>query len=258
MKQKSLEFIEYTKTRSIPANHESLRDHRVVMGLHNDPRADIFRVLRTNVLMQLRENNWKSIVITSPSPEAGKTFVAVNLAIGMALEGNQSVLLVDADLKHPSVCDYFGIEATTGLADYLDSGYLKGTDCLSEMLVNPGIERLVMLPGVNTEWSTPELLSSPQMVELVQDIKTRYESRIVIFDIPPLFVADEAMVLLEYVDAAILVLEDGKHNAEEVQHSLRILENTNLLGTVLNKSRQSSATYHYGYGYGYGARPAED
>lgn len=237
-----LDSIRYTKTQSVMIDPDVLRDNRVIMGLNNDPRADLFRVLRTNVLKQLRENNWNSFAITSATPEAGKTFVAVNLAIAIAMEGNQSVLLVDADLKCPRVGQCLGLEWEFGLVDCLNMDV-----ALEDTLINPGIERLVVLPGNNSDNNSSELISSRKMVNLIQEIKSHYKSGIIIFDFPPLFAADDAMVLMPYADAALLVVEDGKNTSEELQHSMYILEQTNLLGLVLNKSTQPLPTYQYGY-----------
>jgi capsular exopolysaccharide synthesis family protein len=237
-----LDSIHYIKTKTAILDPDVLRNNRVIMGLYNDPRSDIFRVLRTNVLMQLRENNWNSFAITSATLGAGKTFISVNLAIAIAMEGNQSVLLVDADLRRPSVSQYLGFQWELGLFDYL-----KGDVSLEETLINPGIERLVILPGRNANNNSSELISSRKMVNLIQEIKTRYESRIIIFDIPPLFAADNALLFMPLVDAALLVVEDGKNTSDELQHSMHILEQTNLLGLVVNKSRQPVPTYQYGY-----------
>ncbi|MDO9049317.1 MAG: CpsD/CapB family tyrosine-protein kinase [Methylobacter sp.] len=237
-----LDSIRYTKTQSVIIDQDVLRNNRVIMGLNNDPRADLFRVLRTNVLKQLRENNWNSFAITSATPGAGKTFISVNLAIAIAMEGNQSVLIVDADLRRPSVGQYLGLQCEFGLVDCL-----KSDVALEDVLVNPGIERLVVLPGKNSDNNSSELISSRKMISLIQEIKSRYESRIIILDLPPLFAADDAMVLMPYADAALLVVEDGKNTTEELQHSMYILEQTNLLGLVLNKSRQPLPTYQYGY-----------
>ncbi|MEY3289447.1 MAG: hypothetical protein RLZZ419_1689, partial [Pseudomonadota bacterium] len=236
----------YTKTKTVILDSEVLRNNRVIMAQYNDPRADIFRVLRTNVLRQLRENNWNSFAITSATLGAGKTFISVNLAIAIAMEGNQSVLLVDADLRQPTVDKYLSLQGKWGLIDYL-----KGNVSLEDTLINPGIERLVILPGTNSNNNTSELISSRKMVNLIKEIKSRYESRIIIFDIPPLFAADDALLFMPHVDAALLVVEDGKNTSDELQHSMHILEQTNLLGLVVNKSRQPIPTYQYGYGYGY-------
>ncbi len=237
-----LDLIRYTKTQIVTIDQDVLRNNRVIMGLHNDPRTNLFRVLRTNVLKQLRENNWNSFAITSATPDAGKSLIAINLAIAIAMEGNQSVLLVDADLRRPSMGQYLGLECEFGLVDCL-----KGAVSLENVLVNPGIERLIILPGKNSNNNSSELISSRKMAGLIQEIKSRYESRIIIFDLPPLFAADDAMLLMPYADAALLVVEDGKNTSEELQHSMFILEQTNLLGLVLNKSRQPLPTYQYGY-----------
>ena len=237
-----LDSIRYTKTQTAIMDPDLLRNNRVIMGLYNDPRADIFRVLRTNVLKQLRENSWNSFAITSATPGAGKTFISVNLAIAIAMEGNQSVLIVDADLRCPSVGQYLGLQGEFGLVDCL-----KGDVSLEDTLINPGIERLVVLPGKNSNNNSSELISSRKMVNMIQEIKSRYKSRIIIFDLPPLFTADDALMFMPYVDAALLVVEDGKNSSDELQHSMHILEQTNLLGLVLNKSRQKHPTYQYGY-----------
>lgn len=239
-----LDSIRYTKTHSVMIDPDVLRNNRVIMGLNNDPRADYFRVLRTTVLKQLRENNWNSFAITSATPEAGKSFISVNLAIAIAMEGNQSVLIVDADLRRPSVGQYLGLQCEFGLLDCLTSDVP-----LEDVLVNPGIERLVVLPGKSSDNNSSELISSRKMISLIQEIKSRYESRIIILDLPPLFAADDAMVLMPYADAALLVVEDGKNTSEELQHSMYILEQTNLLGLVLNKSRQPLPIYQYDYQY---------
>ena len=241
-----LDSIRYTKTKTVSLDPEVLRNNRVIMGLYNDPRADIFRVLRTNVIRQLRENNWNSFAITSATVGAGKTFISLNLAIAIAMEGNQSVLLVDADLKRPAVGNYLDLQLEAGLFDYLN-----GDIFLEDILINPGIERLVILPGRNSNTNTSELISSRKMVDLIKEIKSRYESRIIIFDLPPLFAADDALLFMPHIDAALLVVEDGKNTSDELQHSMHILEQTNLLGLVVNKSRQPVPSYQYGYGYGY-------
>ena len=243
----ALGSIKYTKTKIMSLDSEILEDNRIIMGHYNDQRADLFRVLRTNVLKQLRENNWNSFFVTSVAPNAGKSWVATNLAIAMALEGNQTVLLVDADLRRPSICHHLGLISKFGFIDYL-----SGVASLEHVLIHPRIENLVILPGKESKINYSELISSPKMVEFIKETKSRYENRIIIFDIPPLFVADDALLYMSYCDAALFVVEDEKSTSDELKHSMEILEETNLLGIVLNKARQSLPLYQYGYG-GYGA-----
>jgi protein-tyrosine kinase len=242
--------IRYTKTRIMSLDADVLQENRIIMGLYNDQRADLFRVLRTNILKQLRENNWNSFFVTSAAPGAGKSWVATNLAIAIALEGNQTVLLVDADLRRPSICHHLGLQCKFGLIDFL-----AGVVNLEHILVHPRIENFVLLPGKESKINHSELISSPKMINFIKEVKSRYESRIIIFDIPPLFVADDALLYMSYCDAALLVAEDEKNTSDELQHSMQVLEETNLLGIVLNKSRQPLPSFKYGYGayghYGY-------
>jgi capsular exopolysaccharide synthesis family protein len=196
-------------------------------------------MLRTQVLHAMRENDWNSIAITGPTIGIGKTLVATNLAISISREVNQTVLLVDVDLRRPAIHKYFDFEPEQGLLDYL-----RGDVELKDLLVNPVFKRLVLLPGRGSTNESSELLSSPRMINLVKDLKTRYQSRIIIFDLPPLLNVDDAMVFLPNVDAALLVVENGGNKQSEVQDSMRLLEGTNLIGTVLNKADEEVRDYY--------------
>ena len=240
----TIDSIQYTKTQTVFLDPNILRNNRVIIGDNNDPRADIFRVLRTKVLKRLRDNNWNSFAITSATPDAGKTFISVNLAIAIAMEGNQSVLIVDADLKRPSVANCIGLDFEFGLNDYLERDV-----SIENILINPGIERLVVIPGRKSNDNSSELIAARKMSNLIKEIKSRYESRIIIFDLPPLFAADDALLFMQHVDATLLVVEDGKNSSDELQHSMSILEQRDLLGLVVNKASQQPPSYHYGYGY---------
>ncbi|MBL1264895.1 CpsD/CapB family tyrosine-protein kinase [Methylomicrobium sp. RS1] len=234
--------IRYPKIQTGIIDPEVLENNRVIMRADDDPRANIFRVLRTNVLRQLQQNSWNCFAVTSATPGAGKTFIAVNLAIAIAMEEDRNVLLVDADLKCPSIGKDLGLQFDFGLIDCLTSDL-----SLYDACINPGIERLVVLPGRNSDKQSSELISSRRMLNLIKEIKSRYASGIIIFDFPPLFAADDALLLLSHVDAALLVVEDGKTTTDELHHSMYTLEETNLLGLVLNKSRQPLPIYQYGY-----------
>jgi Mrp family chromosome partitioning ATPase len=149
------------------------------------------------------------------------------------------VLLVDVDLRRPAIHKYFDFEPDYGLLDYL-----RGDAELKDLFVNPVFKRLVLLPGRDTTSESSELLSSPRMVNLVKDLKNRYQSRIIIFDLPPLLNVDDAMVFLPNVDSTLLVVENGRNKQSEVQDSMRLLEGTNLIGTVLNKADEEVREYY--------------
>ncbi len=233
------EQIEYTQSRHIDIPQNVLSENRLIAGNRADPRATSFRMLRTQVLHTMRENDWISLAITGPSSGIGKSLIATNLAISISFEVNQTVLLVDLDLRRPSIHKYFGFDPEYGLADYLN-----GDAELKDMFINPEFKRLVLLPGKGSTSESSELLSSPRMQNLMKDLKGKYQSRIIIFDLPPLLHVDDAMVFLPNVDATLLVIENGKNTQSEVQNSMRLLEATNLLGTVLNKADEEIRDYY--------------
>ncbi len=235
---KGSEQISYSQTRTMKVSARMLAEHRIISGTSSEEFADAYKILRTQVLQRLSENNWNALAITSPGEQEGKTLTAINLAISMAMEVNYTVLLVDADLRHPSIHDYFGLRPERGLSDYL-----TGDVPLQDILIHPeGIGHCVILPGGKPQQNSSELLNSPKMVQLVDELKTRYPSRIVVFDLPPLLTASDALAFSPYVDAALLVIEEGKTKVQDLERASELLKGTNLLGTVLNKSNAISSS----------------
>lgn len=224
--------IEYTQTRVVALNSEHMRRERIIAASDEDRRADGYRQLRTQILRKFRENNWHTLAITSPNSQAGKTLTAINLAISLSLEVNQTVMLVELDLRNPTILNKLGIDHDFGLVDVV-----QGRAELNQALVNPGFERLVILPNCGTQKRSSELLSSPQMGALLNDIVHRYESRLIIFDLPALLDDDDALVFLPYADTTLLVVEDCVSRREDIERSKQLLQGTRLLGTVLNKVR---------------------
>ena len=224
--------VTYTHTRTVGTEKKILQERRIISGYEQNSFTDAYKILRTQVFQRLRDKGWNSLAITSPGDNEGKTLTAVNLAISLAMEVDYTVLLVDADLRQPSVHTYFGIDAEHGLSDYLTDD-----KPLSELLVHPAeIPHLVLLPGGRPLANSSEMLNSPKMSRLVGELKKRYPTRIILFDLPPLLSTADAMAFIPYVDAALLVLEEGKTQADAVKRAVGLLQGTNLLGTVLNKS----------------------
>lgn len=234
--------IVYTHSKQHVLDSESLLQRRVVAMQKHTLESDIFRMLRTKILKQLRTNKWNSFGVTAPTKGAGKSMISVNLAISIAMEVNQTVLLVDLDLRYPKVGWYFGMEIKAGLQDYITSN-----KPLSEILINPGINRLVVLPGRGEITGSSEMVSAPKMRDLIAELKSRYQSRIVIFDLPPILGSADVLASMDYYDAVLLVVEEGGNKPDEVRKSLQLLSEKNLLGTVLNKSENlpSSQGYYY-------------
>jgi capsular exopolysaccharide synthesis family protein len=233
--------IVYQRTRVEGVTDARLQSNRLVAGLMRDGLTDIYRMLRAQVLRNLRATDSSTVAICSANSGEGKTLTAANLAISMAMEPNQTVLLVDLDLRRPRIQEYFGLkEVEAGLCDYLD-----GKADLADAFANPGIHGLVLLPVRRRLINSSELLSSPRMQHLLSELKGRYSDRIVIYDLPPLLATDDSLVVLPYIDTSLLVVREGVTRAGEIQRSLRLLENHKLLGTVLNDSAETTPHPYY-------------
>ncbi|MBL8225050.1 MAG: CpsD/CapB family tyrosine-protein kinase [Chromatiales bacterium] len=236
--------LRYRLTKVVDVPQETLLASRLIAAVPGHKNREAYRMLRTRVLQTLRNNGWNSVAVTGPASGCGKTLTAINLAISLAAEVSSTVLLVDLDLRSPSVHRYFSYEPEQGLSDYL-----KTEMPLHQILFSPGIERLVVLPGREAVVNSAETLRSPRMVALVNELKSRYPDRIVVFDLPPILAADDALSFAPYTDSVLMVAEAGNTRKEDLQKAYDLLKGTPLLGTVLNRSDTQSA----GYGYGYGA-----
>ena len=236
------EQISYSQTRNIGVSEKLLKQNRVVAGFDDDPRSDLFKILRTKVLQRMQDQNSNLLAITSPTKGAGKSYSAINLAISIAMDANYSVLLVDLDLRSPSLHSYFGMPAEPGLSDYF-----SGEKKISELLVHPGLDKMVFLPAGSIIHRSSDLLTSPKMLELIGELKKRYTDRIVIVDLPPLLYTDDAMVFLPNVDACLLVVAEGENSLEEVQSSIQLIDEKKYIGSILNKSSEVISYYESYY-----------
>jgi len=223
--------IQYTNTRMVPMPVNELREKRIITEQQNSI-SDAYRVLRTQVLQRLNEKNWNTLAITSPGSGEGKSITAINLAMSLAREVDNTVLLIDANLRSPKLDKYFDFHSDYGLSDYLQQD-----KSLGEMLVNPqGVPRFVVLPAGRAIANSSEMLSSPKMQRLVEEVKHRYPSRIVIFDLPPLLESSDTLAFIPNADATLVVIEEGKTQEKELRRAFELLQGNEVLGTVLNKA----------------------
>ena len=219
------------QTKVINYSESAVKKHSLITPYLEDVSIiDRFKFLRTKFFSETQTNDDRTILITSAQEREGKTFIALNLAITIAREVDQTALVVDVNFKNPSVLNCFGIKTESGLTDYLL--YDKP---LSEVLVRPGIEKLVILPAGKPVENSAELLRSRKMQDLVSEIKRRYEDRYILFDAPDLHSSVDAMVLSKYIDRVLIVLEAGRVQPDKVSEALGCLEKDKILGAVLNK-----------------------
>jgi Mrp family chromosome partitioning ATPase len=230
--------VVYSRTRSVTIPEEILRRHRILTGRESTRFVDAYKILRTQVIHRLRENQWNVLGVTSPNDGEGKTLTAINLAIALAAEPTQTVLLVDADLRAPRIREEFGFEPGEGLAEFLlDGRPIEG------MLVHPGLGRLVVLPGGRGTEHSADVLTSPRMSALVKELKHRYPSRVVIFDLPPVLHRADVLAFTPQLDALLLVVEDGATTEPDFQQTMQVLKGSvPILGTVLNKAGREDLT----------------
>jgi len=185
------------------------------------------------------------IMVTSSTPQEGKTFVALNLAMSIAMEVDKTVLLVDGDVISPDVLPRLGLENRKGLTDLIAS---PGLD-VSEVLLKTNIERLTLLPAGTAHERSSELLTSEAMGRLIEELAARYPDRIVIFDSPPLLATTEARVLAAHVGQVVLVVHADRTSQGSVRESLALLEQCPVVCTVLNGAAESPLGSYYGYSH---------
>jgi non-specific protein-tyrosine kinase len=230
--------LTYSKTQVQNISPAILKRNRIFSLFQEHEMTDEVKMLRTQIMNKLKEINGNTILITSANPGEGKTFLTINLGISIVQQLAKTVLLVDADLRNPSKKhqnfsrDFFGFEIQKGLSDYL-----LGQAEVSDILINPGIERLTILPAGKPLLNSAELLGSARMETLANDIRSRYRSdRVILIDSPSLLCTDP-IVLSSYVDGILLVVEDEKTSAEDLKRTMELLKDKPVIGTVLNKAK---------------------
>ena len=220
---------DYTVTPIVQGNQLSLHSHRLVADDFKHPIADVYRLLRAQVLQRMKKLNMTTLVVTSARLGDGASTTAANLAISIALDVNQTVLLVDLNLREPTIHRKFGISPNKGIEDYLRS------ECeLKDCLLNPGLKRMVVLPARASKGDAAEILSSPRMAALVKELRSRYADRIIIFDAPPVLESGETLGFLPNADGVLFVARSGHTTKAEVDRAADLLRNYQVVGTLLN------------------------
>lgn len=230
----------YTQTKVVSLDRNHLEEHRLMTILEHPEAKDCYNILRTQLLQRTRDKGHNTIMITSVVDGEGKTITAINLAVSIAREINRTVLLVDTDLRNPKIHDYLGCDTEKGLSDYL-----RRDVSMAELLVNPGLAKIVVLPAGKPLIGSTEILGSPRMEKLVKEMKARYPDRYVIFDCPPVLNVPDSLVFSSYVDGVILVVEAGRTPRGQIRKALELLEHKNIIGLVMNRVKEAQRAYYY-------------
>ena len=218
--------------------------------------ADQFRVIKRPLISNAMGKgasiiaNGNLIMVTSALPGEGKSFTAINLALSIATELDNTVMLVDADVARPSVLDMLNLPPGPGLLELLQDE----SQVMSRMLLKTNIDKLSILPSGAPHERATELLASDAMVKLLNDMAQRYPDRIIIFDSPPLLLTTESRVLATHMGQIVVVVKAESTLQQDVLNALAMIESCPVKLLVLNQARTESQNgYGYGYGYGYGS-----
>lgn len=244
---------ESASSRQVEIDLQTLAEKGIVSP--NAPRsqiADQFRVIKRPLIRNAMGKgasvipNGNLIMVTSSLPGEGKTFTAINLALSIATELDNTVMLVDADVGRPSVMGVLGLPAGPGLLDLV----LDESKDLSSVLYRTNIAKLTVLPSGTPHDRATELLASDAMIRLLNDIARRYPDRIVVFDSPPLLLATESRVLASHMGQIVMVVQAETTSQSDVRHALATIESSPVKLMLLNQARTSTkGAYEYGYGY---------
>ena len=232
--------------RRVPANEETIKGNRILTRGMRGPAEVAYRMLRTRLMQKMRANGWRILGVSSISQNEGKTFTAINLAISIAAEVDQEAVLVDLDLRRPSIHTYLGIETRefTGLPKYLRGGVQE----LRNLLICPGIDRLGCLLSAEPLEQPSDLLASAYGKRLFDELRGRLAPNVVVIvDLPPLLAVDDALAVAPMLDGLLLVVAEGQARRDDIAEARPLLQEFNLIGTLLNKSVEKDSKRQYYY-----------
>ena len=235
--------VEEKQLPEITIDVDRVNPHLVAITQPNSPYCEEYRSLRTQVLHKSQKQKLQSIVIASVGPSEGKSITALNLSWLLAQTSDVRALIIDSDLRMPSLTDYLSIEAETGLSDILE-----GTSSLTDSVVRLNPAGLYLLPGGSARTDVSELLSGAKFKEILQEAYELFDY--VIIDAPPLGIFTDAAVLINHADGAILVVRANHTSYKDIERVLETLPRQRMIGAVLNQSEDTLIRESY-YDYGY-------
>ena len=206
--------------------------------------AAAYRMVRTRLLHRSRNNGLKSIAITSAGPGEGKSVTALNLALSLARDPTANVFLLDLDMRSPSMCRYLGVQPPVELLSYF-----TGSRAASEVFFSIGPKNLALAGSVSSTDAASELLGSGRLELLLGYINSLCTNAIILLDLPPVLVTDEALLVAPRVDATLLVVAEGRTRRDSLARAVGLLEEFKCVGVILNRASESleDNTYYYYY-----------
>jgi protein-tyrosine kinase len=238
--ESAVDFTDTLKFSSPVAqfSEQDRQNARILPPGATGPHGAAYKMLRTQVLRRLDQLGATSLGVMSAQSSEGKTLTAINLAIAIAADPARTVLLVDFDLRNPNVAQRFNHQPTVGVEDCLRTH----RPVQEAMFKVAGYERLTILPARERVEHSSELLMSNATADVVAEMRARYANRVIIFDVPPVLQADDALAFARYLQAGLLVIGEGKTRRDDVTRTFQLLHDLPFVGTVLNGSREPLKT----------------
>ncbi len=226
----------------VATDRHHLEAMRIVAYDAADFRSTHYDMLRTQVLQRMEAATFQTIAVTSPRLGCGKTVTSINLALSMARQSEQSVLLVDLDLRKPQIARYLGLAPAAGIHDVV-----SGKCDMADAMLAPDLcgGRLAVLAAPGPVASPTEHLVSAAMKAALARLKQQPGRQIILFDLPPMLSSDDFLAFLPQVDCALLVASSGESTVHDIAECERLIDSEKFLGCVLNKVRETEAGYRY-------------
>ena len=225
---------------------EKIKECPLVFQEKHSPAGEQYKILREQIKKINNEEGGRLLAIMSPVKGDGKSTVAANLAAAIALDREQQVLLIDADLRCPSIHNFFGIKSTPGLADYLSS---ESRSNLMSYVQNTSLHGLRVLPAGRPTNLSSELLATEKMKALLREIHVNFPGHQVIIDTSPVLSTPDPLVLAQLVDKIVIVIRAGTTPRECLSEAVKSLGSDRVKGVILNGADFGpTSKYYYYYG----------
>jgi len=234
-------IIDISQLEKASCNIDSFARNRIISNEH-DPVLNAYRVLRTRVLQKMDAEGWQTLAVVSPTPAAGKTVTAINLAIAIGSSKDSRVAVADFDFYRPSVARYMGMANPGSVLDYFE-----GEKDIADIARSTDFSNLVMMANERVTRRGAEFFSSPKLPEFMQKTINRFGARVLVVDTSPLLGCDDTIALLPQIDCVLLVAASGYTRADDIKEAKRLLKHTNIVGTILNMAPSFSKSSGYDY-----------
>jgi exopolysaccharide/PEP-CTERM locus tyrosine autokinase len=223
-----------------PLSEKKAKNELIVLEQPESTISESFKIIRTRLLYAMRERRVRTVLVTSCNPSEGKSFISSNIAVSIAKGFDEYVLLIDADLRKPTLHKIYEVPLNPGLTDFLT----EPDNELGDVIIRTDIGKLSLLTAGSMYDGSSELLDSDLMTMFLQGLKIKYDNGYVILDTPPLLIS-EALALSHKVDGIIMVVDVQRTSKDIVRRTMQLIRKDKLLGIIMNNCDFTMKNYKY-------------